>query len=184
MKTNHLTPFWIALIRTQGVGSITGQFLLKKFKSIEEIFSTSEKNLKEIGLRVGSIKNIINPSWNLIEKDILWLENKNHHLLTIQDDLYPALLKEIPNPPLAIFVKGDPKILSNSQIGIIGSRNPSWAGKGNAYNFAKYLVENNFTITSGFAYGIDTESHKSAIENNGKTIAIMGTGLNETYPKE
>ena len=106
----------------------------------------------------------------------------NHHLVTILDDNYPVLLKEIPDPPLALFVKGDPTLLSTLQLAMVGSRNPTPAGSEIAFDFARYLASAGLTITSGLAIGIDTASHRGALDAQGKTIAVCGTGLQQIYP--
>lgn len=159
MKTND-TKYWLTLLRTPGIGPVKGKKLLE----------------------ASNIEDIIKPNQNLIAQDLKWLAEPQHHLITIQDPQYPTLLKEIADPPLALFVDGDPTLLSTPQLGIVGSRNPSHAGLDNAYDFAKFLTQTGLTITSGLAMGIDTESHKGALATQGKTIAVLGTGINKIYP--
>lgn len=106
----------------------------------------------------------------------------NLHCLHYDDPLYPRLLREIPRPPPLLFVRGDPTCLSLPQLAIVGSRNPSGGGSENAERFAHYLAERGFAITSGLALGIDAAAHRGALRAGGKTIAVMGTGIDLIYP--
>lgn len=106
----------------------------------------------------------------------------NLHCLSYDDPLYPRLLREIPRPPPLLFVRGDPTCLSLPQLAIVGSRNPSGGGSENAERFAHYLAERGFAITSGLALGIDAAAHRGALRAGGKTIAVMGTGIDLIYP--
>ena len=174
--------YWLALIRTSGIGPIKGKLLLDSLGDIEAIFQATPATLRNLGLGHKITDSIIKPQWDLVAQDLEWLKQPEHHLITIQDDLYPKLLQEIADPPLALFVAGDPKLLATAQIGIVGSRNPSHAGLDNAYDFAKYLAQTELTIISGLALGIDTESHKGTLAASGKTIAVLGTGIDKIYP--
>ena len=104
------------------------------------------------------------------------------HCLTYDSPLYPRLLREIPRPPPLLYVRGDPTCLSLPQLAIVGSRNPSGGGSENAERFAHYLAERGFAITSGLALGIDAAAHRGALRAGGKTIAVMGTGIDLIYP--
>jgi DNA processing protein len=111
-----------------------------------------------------------------------WLEQPNHALVTILDADYPTLLKQISDPPIALFVQGDKSLLTDLQLAIVGSRNPSSMGKETAFAFASYLAGVGLIITSGLATGIDAAAHRGALDAGGKTIAVCGTGLNTIYP--
>lgn len=104
------------------------------------------------------------------------------HCLTYDNPLYPRLLREIPRPPPLLYVRGDPTCLSLPQLAVVGSRNPSGGGSENAERFAHYLAERGFAITSGLALGIDAAAHRGALRAGGKTIAVMGTGIDLIYP--
>ena len=112
-----------------------------------------------------------------------WLREPNHHIISITDDRYPALLAEIPSPPPILYVKGDVEILSCPQIAIVGSRNPSFTGLELSTEFAFLLSQAGFVITSGLALGIDAAAHSGALNAGGKTIAVLGSGLQQIYPK-
>jgi DNA processing protein len=104
------------------------------------------------------------------------------HLVAIGDAAYPELLSQIPKLPPLLFVRGDIHLLGLPQIAIVGSRNPTAGGSENAHRFAEFLAANGFVITSGLALGVDAAAHQGALAGGGKTIAVMGTGLDLIYP--
>ena len=116
------------------------------------------------------------------EHEIAWLAEPNHHLITLSDPRYPPLLREIADPPAVLYVIGDPDLLSATQLGIVGSRNPTPGGSETAHAFASYLTQSGLTITSGLALGVDAAAHRGALAVGGKTIAVAGTGLDRVYP--
>jgi DNA processing protein len=105
-----------------------------------------------------------------------------HHLITWDDERYPPLLRDIPSAPAALFVAGDPDVLWQPQVAVIGSRNPTAGGRDNARNFAGELALRGMTITSGMAAGIDSVAHAAALDAGGSTVAVAGTGLDVVYP--
>lgn len=118
-----------------------------------------------------------------LEQDLAYITSQpDLHCLTFDDPLYPRLLREIPKPPPLLFVRGDPTCLSLPQVAVVGSRNPTAGGIENAERFARYLAECGFAITSGLALGIDAAAHQGALNAGGKTIAVMGTGIDLIYP--
>jgi len=182
--TRPALHYWLALLRAPGIGSIRGYELLQQVPQIADLFTATSSMLTNLGLTKKTMEGLLHPKWELIEQDLVWLKESNHHFITIQDDIYPSLLKEIPDPPLALYICGDPQNLSNPQLAMVGSRNPSHTGLDNAHDFAKFLAQAGLSITSGFAMGIDAESHKGALASNGNTIAVMGTGLDRVYPAQ
>jgi DNA processing protein len=135
-----------------------------------------------LGLKSDVAQAIKQPDWSIIDADLAWLEQKNNSVITLADSDYPALLKEIPDPPPLLFVRGNPELLSLPQIAIVGSRNPSQLGLETATAFAKALSQCGLVITSGLALGIDAASHQGALSAKGYTIAVAGTGLDRVYP--
>jgi DNA processing protein len=111
-----------------------------------------------------------------------WLKAHDIHLVDIDSDFYPILLREIKRAPPLLYVWGNQKALSCPQIAIVGSRSPSAGGRSNAQKFASDLVQAGFVITSGLALGIDVAAHHGALEGEGETLAILGTGIDQIYP--
>ena len=111
-----------------------------------------------------------------------WLSQPGNHVVHFQDAAYPALLKQIADPPPLLFVRGDRDYLAQPQLAIVGSRNPTHTGRALAREFAAHLASFGLTITSGLASGIDGAAHQGAIEAGGTTLAVTGTGLDRVYP--
>ena len=176
----HL-KYWLALLRTPGVGSKTFLNLLDSFLP-HQIFSQSHSSLTALRLKDKSIDFIKSPDWDLIENDLNWLNQPENDIVTLYDPLFPPLLKEIASPPPLLFTRGDKNLLTQPQIAIVGSRNPSSVGKQIAIDFSHSLAQHGFTITSGLALGIDAASHEGALSAKGYTIAVTGTGLDRVYP--
>ena len=175
------TP-WLRLIRLPGVGPIQQKKFLEHFGTADNIFRASRDELNALNLKSAIADSLLQSSDPDIGRDLEWLERENHHLVTVADADYPALLKEIPDAPVALFVVGNPAVLDNAQIGIVGSRNPSAGGKKTAHVLAAELAAAGLVITSGLALGIDYCGHAGALDAGGKTIAVMGCGLDQVYP--
>lgn len=114
-----------------------------------------------------------------------WLAaSARHHLLGWESSDYPPLLRDSPNPPLALFVDGDPALLWRPAVAVVGSRSPTAGGRDNAAAFARRLTHAGIVVTSGMAAGIDAAAHESALEQTGgTTIAVLGTGPDQAYPR-
>ena len=118
-----------------------------------------------------------------LQLDLRYLEQQPElHCLMLDHEHYPELLRQIPKPPPLLYVRGNPECLKLPQLAIVGSRNPSSGGADNARQFAAYLAERGFAITSGLALGIDACAHAGALAAGGKTLAVMGTGIDLVYP--
>lgn len=149
---------------------------------IEGLFSSSQSDLREAGLADETIRYLRNPDSDLLALDEKWLEGPSRHLLTWGSPDYPELLTEIPSPPAALFVAGEPSVLWHPQVAIVGSRNPTSGGLDNARDFAGEIARRGFVVTSGLASGIDSACHDAALDAGAKTVAVMGTGLDRVYP--
>jgi DNA processing protein len=112
-----------------------------------------------------------------------WLQASGHHLVGWHDPDYPALLRRISSPPLALFVAGDPALLWHPAVAIVGSRSPSAGGRDNAFDFARALAASGLAVASGLAAGIDTAAHEGALADGGLTLAVLGTGPDVPYPR-
>lgn len=177
--------FLLILSQIFGINSKTAYKLSQNFTEYTDLLSCDNEQLKQFGLNDLHIEKLRHPDWEEIEKIWQWIEenSKLHHIVTLNDEIYPKFLQEVYHPPLILYVKGNVKILSQPQIAIVGSRNSSYQGNENALSLAKELVKENWIITSGLALGIDAFAHQGALEGNGKTIAVMGTGLDHIYPR-
>ena len=182
-KPDELKP-WIKLWRVPGIGSKYFQKLLDSFDKPSSVFDASAETLKKAGISEKLIANIYQDKLtDTAQADIDWLEaSKDHHIITINCDEYPVLLKQISNPPPLLYVHGNLSVLNDPQLAIVGSRNPTQSGFSAAYDFAKYLGGTGFCITSGLALGVDGMAHDGALAANGPTIAVIATGIDRVYP--
>jgi DNA processing protein len=145
---------------------------------------TGPAGIRDALQRHGHVERVPSPPFDaaLLAADLEWLRAPDHHLITCDSDDFPALLARIPQPPAALFVAGDPNLLWQPQIALVGSRNPSAGGRDNAVDFARELARNGLTITSGLADGIDTAAHRAALDAGLPTVAVLGTGADRVYP--
>jgi DNA processing protein len=173
---------WLSLIRAPGLGSAGIIALLERHGSAAAIVGASRAALTADGLDDRTCEGLSSPDRARLGQDLAWLADARHHLVTIDSPGYPALLRQIPDPPAALFVDGDAGALAMPQIAIVGSRNPTPGGTDNAFGFARYLAGCGLTVTSGLAVGIDAAAHRGALAGGGATIAVCGAGADVVYP--
>ena len=179
--------YWIWLSRLNGIGIKKFNNLINKYKNIENIWNLNKKELFKInGIGPKMAEQLLDEKYRLnLEKYLEYMIKNKIEIVGIQDDRYPKRLKDIYDPPIALYIKGDINLLnSNSIIAVVGSRNCSEYGKNIAIQMSKYLSNNNINIISGLARGIDTYSHIGCLKGKGKTIAVLGSGMNYIYPRE
>lgn len=173
----------LALLRAPGIGPVRFARLLDRFGSAAGVFAADRSEWQLLELPAVALDYLGHPDWRGVERDLLWLDQPGNHLLTRNDQRYPALLKQIPAPPSLLFVRGDPACLGAAQLAIVGTRNPTPSGRETAYRFAAHLAGTGLVITSGLALGIDAAAHQGALSTpQGQTIAVMGTSLDQVYP--
>lgn len=174
---------WLALILAPGVGPATINRLLASFGDVGTARVAGRQDLLHAGLSEEAADAVLQPDQARLEACEAWLdESSEHHLLTLSSPDYPSQLYSLPQPPAALFVKGRVSLLSEWQLAIVGSRNPTAGGKENAYAFARHLAENGLVITSGMALGIDAAAHLGALDAGKPTVAVTGNGLDRVYP--
>lgn len=180
---------WLALSLLDGLGPAARRHLLERVDDPPALFHCDFLTLSSFGLNARIQNAIVQCQQGDerirqgIEQSLGWLEQPNCHLLTFDSEDYPALLREISDPPLLLFVQGDPALLSDPQIAMVGTRNPGPHGAATARAFARSFTENGLTVTSGMALGIDGACHQGALDAGGQTIAVWGTGLANCYPR-
>jgi DNA processing protein len=173
---------WLIALRAPHLGGAKLVRLAEKFGGMDRLIATSGGDLRRAGLSEETIHALVNHDEDLLQSDLEWLAAPSHHLITWESERYPPLLREIPSPPPALYAKGDPDVLWQPQVAVIGSRNPTAGGKDNAKDFSTELCNQGMTITSGLACGIDSIAHAAALDAGGHTVAVTGTGLDRVYP--
>ena len=158
-------------------------YAVKKNINIDEFIANPLRYESELKLRQETLIFLQNKKYSqYLDKAINWINQDNNNIICYFDENYPENLKYIPTPPLILYAIGNIKLLKSLQIAVIGARKNTIYGKNATNKLVKDLCQNNITITSGLAYGIDTLAHKATLENNGKTIAVIGTGIDIIYP--
>lgn len=175
--------YWLAASLLPNIGPLTFRQWLSKFSNIEDLFTASESAWLQAGIKENHWLALKSINWQLIEEILSWQQQcKTRHIITFDQPIYPAQLKEVYDAPIILYAQGNINLLPQAQLAIVGSRHPTHAGLENAYAFAQVL-SHDLVITSGLALGIDAAAHKGALAAQGKTIAVLGTGLHHIYPK-
>ncbi|MSQ91590.1 MAG: DNA-protecting protein DprA [Gammaproteobacteria bacterium] len=158
--------------------------LLERLGGPEGLLAATEAELIRAGIARAGLPALLTPDETALERDLRWLAVDGHCLLTADDPRYPPQLAATAGAPVAIFVEGEPAVLSLPQLAIVGSRSATAAGRETAFEFAGRLSAAGLAITSGLATGIDAAAHRGALAAGGATIAVCGTGLDQVYPAE
>lgn len=177
---------WIALNMTPGIGPRAATKLLERFGSADAVFQARRTELESLRLKPETIESILKREFE--EKAVQELQNVKAlggDVLILDDGSYPAMLREIADPPITLYVKGEwQACLELPCVAVIGSRMCSTYGENASEMLARDLASRGICIVSGLARGIDAAAHKGAIRGAGKTIAVLGTGIDNVYPRE
>lgn len=181
MSQNDSLIAWLRLTLVPGIGGERQRKLLAAFGLPEAIFAASREALHAI---VGKWADTLldTDTAQAVDAAQAWADQAGQHILTLADPNYPASLLEIPDPPSLLYVRGNPALLHQPGLAIVGSRNATPAGVKTAENFAKTLAEAGLSIVSGLALGIDAAAHRGALAAAGSTVAVIGTGPDRLYP--
>ena len=183
MGKNNL-HYWLALKMVPRLAVQKKLALVDSF-GLSVLFSSTSHHSKLTSannLTSNQLSAFHNPDWLFIDKIIKASDACGSEIITFGDDKYPQQLKEIYDPPLVLFVKGNSDLLNNMQIAVVGSRNATVNGRENALNISQQLSKHGLVITSGLALGIDAAAHKGALITQNSTIAVVATGLDKVYP--
>ena len=168
-----------------GIGNHTIRRLLAAFGSAEKSIAATSAELAQIdGLTPDVRQQLIDGrSHAPLAQELELIEQHQCHIVTINDDTYPPLLKQIDDPPALLYIIGEFPLQDAPSIAIVGSRSPTEYGKTTSQQLSYQLAERGITVVSGFARGIDTCVHRGALEAGGRTIAVFGCGLSIIYPE-
>ena len=171
------------LARTPGLNSAQLQALLAAAGGDTER-AAQARSARAVDLPHAAHAFLTSPDEAAIEADIAWLEGSGAGILLYTDPQYPPLLRETSGAPATLYVLGSPAALVSPQLAMVGSRNPTPAGRATAREFAAWFARAGLTVTSGLAFGIDAACHEGALAGGGLTVAVLGTGLDRIYPAE
>jgi DNA processing protein len=176
---------WLGIAMTPGLGPTKSRKLVEHFGSPEAVFRASLTELEGSGIQAVSAQSIATgKSAELAREEIARATAAQVAIISQEDLSYPPRLKEIYDPPLILYVRGNAEVLTKPGIAMVGTRHPTPYGMGMAERLACDLAAQGLVIISGMARGVDTASHRGAISAKGKTLAVFGTGVDVVYPKE
>ena len=176
---------WLALSLTPGLGATRSRHLVEHFQSVTNVFHASLTELEGAGLPAAAAQAIgTGKSLEAGEEEMVRAAAAGAQILTLDDPLYPPLLRQIYDPPVVLYVRGDATILAQPGIAVVGTRHPTPYGMGMAERLACDLANAGLVITSGLARGVDSSGHRGAIHAKGRSIAVFGTGVDVVYPRE
>jgi DNA processing protein len=177
---------WVELNMTPGIGPRAAAKLLERFGSAEAVYRATRAELEQLRLPPEAVDTII--ARDLLpraEAEISAVKRLDGDILLLDDGVYPSSLREIYDPPIVLYVKGAwSECLDRPCIGIVGSRRCSTYGQNAATMLARDLAQRGVTVVSGFARGIDAAAHRGVLEAGGRTVAVLGTGIDEVYPRD
>jgi DNA processing protein len=180
--------YWLAWSQISGIGPILIQRLQQHFSNLETAWKASPGELRKVeGFGIQTLEKVVQQRFRLNPEQLLSQHQEINPLFwTPADPEYPQLLREIPTPPPLLYYRGEIDLQENSGqkplVGIVGTRQPTEYGIKWTRQISTALAKNGFTVVSGMAEGIDTESHSATLKAGGRTIAVMGTGVDVIYP--
>lgn len=172
---------WVRLAAVPGLGAERQRSLLAAFGLPRHIFGAGRSALAAVVGRELADAVLAPAPDEHIERALAWAAEPGSHLLTLADDAYPRALLDIADPPVLLYVKGDPALLQRPAIALVGARSATVQGEANAAAFAQSLAEAGLVIVSGLALGVDAAAHRGALAAGG-TVAVIGTGIDRIYP--
>ena len=175
---------WLALYGATGLPPAMARALVLAFGSTAEVLGATASVLAQAGLNKKQQQALQAPDWLYIDTLLEWATRPGQTILTPSCEAFPELLEAIPDPPIVLFVRGCPSHLSEAQIAIVGSRNPTTNAAQTAREFAAALADDGLAVTSGLATGIDAAAHRGALGAGHPTLAVLGCGVDVIYPKQ
>jgi len=178
-------PFWMALTRIDGLGIRGCHKLIEHFGSPQAAYMASLTELESCGVPARVAQAIFaQEALKDAEKEVERVRKADCQLIAFDSENYPPLLKQIPDAPLLLYVRGDAKVLSQYAVAVVGSRRPSAYGSSVAHRLAHDLARRQLVVVSGLARGVVSAAHRGALEAQGKTVAVLGSGIDVIYPRE
>ena len=176
---------WLALRSVRGVGNVTYRTLLERFASPQAVFAASVAGLTQAGVQPAVARAIVGfDEWSAVDTELERIAEAGLRVVTWADAEYPVNLTHVHDPPPFVYVRGSLAPQDQIAIAIVGARSASTYGREVARQLARDLAHRQVTVVSGLARGIDAEAHRAALEAGGRTIAVLGSGLDVIYPPE
>lgn len=183
---NNQTVYWLWIQQQIGYASNKISSILSKYTFAEDFYRASLEDKLSCGcFKPADKSRLLELSLDTASAVMTLCKKRNINIITIGDADYPERLRQIPSPPVALYIKGNTHVLSDDlSIAIVGTRNATPYGRNNAFDFGYNLAKNGVTVVSGGALGIDTASHQGALQAGGKTVCVLGCGIDYGYLRE
>jgi DNA processing protein len=183
MPLEHEELAWLSLTRAPALDVASLWTALDILGGAAALLAASDCARRRAGLQNATCEFLSSSAAAPQPHEVSWLRHSRHHLLPFTAAHYPGLLRGVARCPIALYVDGNPDVLNDPQLSIVGSRNPTPGGRDTAFEFAQQLATRGLTITSGLAEGIDSAAHRGALAVQGITIAVLGSGVDVIYPR-
>ena len=183
MRPSEESSAWATLAHAPGLDVPTLTRALHHLADARGILEASEASRWQAGIPASTRHFLSSARSALSTRERIWLENPCHHVLPFSDPRYPTLLRSAARHPIALFVVGNPEVLNDPQLAVVGTRNPTPQGRDTAREFSEYLAGRGLAVTSGLAEGIDSAAHRGALAAQGITLAVLGSGVDVIYPR-
>ncbi len=177
--------YWIGFNLIKGIGAVRMQALIRHFGDLELAWGAAPIDLARAGLSSKVIERIVQARQN-VDLDKVWakLEAQGIKILTWEDDAYPQRLKEIDQPPPVLYIRGEYLPDDLFAVAIVGTRRVTAYGRQITEELSAFLAANGITVISGLARGVDAVAHQTALKAGGRTISVLGSGVDKIYPPE
>jgi DNA processing protein len=177
--------YWIGFTLVKGIGAVRFQRLLEHFGDAESAWRAAPADLAGAGLGLKMIERLLAVR-EKVDLSLIWeqIHSKGIQVLTWMDEAYPQRLKEIEQPPPVLYLRGDLSPEDSWAVAIVGTRRVTPYGRQVTEEIAAYLAANGVTIVSGLARGVDAIAHNAALKAGGRTLAVLGSGVDRIYPPE
>jgi DNA processing protein len=174
---------WMALSRAPALNVSILSAAFERLGGIAGFIESSDEARHSAGIPVAARQYLQSAQGSPNTLEQAWLKGPGHEIVAFTDARYPASLRGLERCPIALYVAGDAQVLNDPQLAIVGSRNPTAAGRDTAFEFAESLAACGLAITSGLAEGIDSAAHRGALAAQGITLAVLGNGVDRIYPR-
>jgi len=183
MPRRELSDYWLASTMIPGLGDLGIGRAWRELGSIEELWRTPASRLARFGIRPAAAAGLASfASWDEVENLKRRVRELGAGIVTLADPSYPELLSRIADPPPVMFFQGDPAVLGRPAVAIVGARRASELGRRFAFSLARQLAERGVVVVSGLALGVDGAAHEGSLRGGGPTVAVLGTGIDISYP--
>ena len=183
MPSSEESFAWVTLSRAPALDVRRLAKALEILGDVRGVVGAADAALEAAGLSPAARRFLSGPDAGLSAAERRWMDDPRHHLLPFTDPRYPRLLLATESFPPALYVAGNPDVLNDPSLAVVGSRNPTAQGRETAHEFSEYLAERGLVITSGLVSGIDSAAHRGALAAQGATVAVLGSGIDVIYPQ-